>query len=138
MRKSIILLLLSIVIFGTKCRKLENDIPFVPVDISININEPQFFNLTAIGGNESIVGGSLGIVIYRKNFNEFKAFDRHAPYNVSSNCRVHVLDDEVILEDACSGSQWLIIDGSLIKGPAEQPLKEYNTSFNDPILRIYN
>lgn len=138
MRKTLVLIFSSIVLLGSKCRKTDNDIPYHPVDITININEPSFFNLTAVSGHETVIGGSMGIVIYRKSFNEFVALERHVPYHVSDNCRVDVLDDDVTLEDPCSGSQWLIIDGSIIKGPASQPLLQYNTSFNNPILRIYN
>jgi len=138
MQKSIFLILLSIIIFGANCRKTENDIPYTPVDITININEPAFFNLTAISGHEAIVGGSMGIIIYRKGFDEFIALERHVPFNVSENCRVDILEDDVTLEDPCSGSQWLILDGSIIQGPAAQPLLQYSTSFNNPFLRIYN
>ena len=138
MQKTSVLILISLVIFGAKCRKTDSEIPYTPVDITININQPSYFNLTAVSGHETVVGGSLGIVIYRKSFNEFVALERHVPYQVSSNCRVDVLDDDVTLEEPCSGSQWLIIDGSVIKGPAVQPLLQYSTSFNDPILRIFN
>ena len=131
-------MLLIFVLFGAKCEKSQNDIPYHPVDITININQPSYFNLTAISGHETIVGGSMGIIVYRNSFDEFTALERHVPFNVGENCRVEILDDLVTLEDPCSGSQWLIMDGSLIKGPASQPLLQYNTSFNDPILRIYN
>ncbi len=138
MRRTLVLLVVSLIVFGSKCQKENNVIPYVPVDITININEPAYFNLLAISGYETVVGGSLGIVIYRKGFDEFVALERHVPYQVEENCRVDVLDDGVTLEDPCSNSQWLIIDGSVLQGPASQPLLQYNTSFNSPYLHIYN
>lgn len=120
------------------CKKEKSRIPYFPVDFTINLNEPQWFNLVSITGWEYLTGGSKGIVIYRHTLDEFVAFDRHSTYNVGEGCRVEVSDDNITLEDECSDSQWLIIDGSILQGPASVPLQAYNTTFNDPYLRIYN
>ena len=131
-----VLLVCSFLVFPS-CTGDNTQIPFVAVDFTININEPAYFNLTAISGYEYVVGGSMGIVVYRNSFNEFTAMDRHSTYRVDDNCQVEVVDD-ILLEDPCSGSQWLLSDGSLINGPAEVALKQYNTVYNAPFLRIYN
>lgn len=136
--KKTILILLSFAFLSSKCNRRKDDIPYVPINITININEPAFFNLTSVGGHETIVGGSLGIIIYRNGFDEFSAIERHVPYNVNENCQVAILDDEVTLDDPCSESQWLIIDGSILNGPTSKNLLQYDTSFNNPILRIFN
>ncbi len=133
------LLILSTLIFSfSGCRKNPDQIPYTPVEISINLNEPAFFDLGVVGGYVKIVGGSRGIIIYRTSLDEFVALDRHSTYNVDSNCQVDVEDDGVILSDECSDSQWLIIDGSVLHGPANAPLERYNTTFTNPLLRIYN
>ncbi len=123
----------------TGCRRDDNSIvPLVAVDFSININSASFFELTNITGWVYTTGGSRGIIIYRNNIDQFTAFDRHSPYNVNQGCRVEVLEDNITIKDECSESTWLILDGSVISGPAAQPLKQYNTQFNGSILRVFN
>ncbi len=104
----------------------------------MNINEPEFFNLTSITGWVYVTGGSRGIIVYRNNLNQFTAFDRHSPHNVSEGCRVAVLEDDITIKDECSESTWLIIDGSVISGPTTQGLKQYNTQCAGTILRAFN
>ncbi len=134
------LLFIAILILLTQsaCRKDNDQVPLVAVNIYINVNEPTNYNLLSIGGHETYVGGSLGILVYRNSLDEFSAFDRHSPYDVESACQVDVLEDGIIVEDPCSGSQWVITDGSVIQGPAGANLEQYDTSFNDPILHIFN
>ena len=120
------------------CRDREAMIPVVDVNLNININEPQFFDLSIPTGYAYVIGGSRGIIVYRSGQNEFVALERHSPHNVEDNCQVFVKEDGVIIEDPCSGSQWLITDGSIVNGPTSFALRLYNTSFSDPILSIYN
>lgn len=120
------------------CKENNSVVPLVSVDFSVNINNASYFELTNITGWVYVTGGSRGIIIYRNNIDQFTALDRHAPYNAEEGCRVFVLEDEITLKDECSESSWLILDGSLISGPAEQPLKQYSTQFNGSILRVYN
>ena len=122
----------------TACRDNTSEVPLVSVDFQINVNEPAFFDLAAPTGWLYATGGSRGIIIYRNSQNEFTALDRHATYDIQAGCAVTVADDGVILDDPCSDSQWLIIDGSVVTAPANQPLKQYRTSFNDPYLRVFN
>lgn len=122
----------------TACRDNTSQVPLVQVNITINVNEPSFFDIQAPTGWTYITGGSRGIIIYRNSIDEFTALDRHATYNVPSGCAVTVADDGVLLDDPCSDSQWLIVDGSVVNGPANTPLKQYNTQFNDPYLYISN
>ncbi len=66
------------------------------------------------------------------------AYDRHSTYKVDDACRVEVDEDGVLISDPCSESQWVITDGSVVNGPAVQPLQQYNTSWNPPTLRVFN
>ena len=136
------LLHISLIVFClTNCRdknKGTSTVPYVPVNINININQPDFFDLTVVTGWVYVTGGSRGIVVYRKSENEFIALERHATFEVQNNCAVTVMPDGVILDDPCSDSQWLIMDGTIVNGPANTPLMTYNTSFNNPYLSITN
>lgn len=114
------------------------NVPYVPVNITINVNQPDFFNLTVPTGWVYITGGSRGIIVYRKSDTEFVAIERHSTYLPEDQCAVTVLSDGVLLDDPCSDSQWLIMDGTLVNGPASTPLVTYDTMFNAPYLTIVN
>jgi hypothetical protein len=100
------------------CRDRNNNrVPEVPVNIAINIYQPDFFNLTVPSGWVYITGGSRGIIVFRKSTTEFVALERHSPYQPEDNCAVVVNEDNVIVSDPCSDSQWLIMDGTIVQGP---------------------
>jgi hypothetical protein len=121
------------------CRDRNNNrVPEVPVNIAINIYQPDFFNLTVPSGWVYITGGSRGIIVFRKSTTEFVALERHSPYQPEDNCAVVVNEDNVIVSDPCSDSQWLIMDGTIVQGPTAFALETYQTSFSDPILYITN
>ena len=112
-------------------------IPDVPVNIYINLNEPAYFGLTVIGGYAYVNGGSRGIIVYR-NSDEYKAYERHSPYQPEKACAIVEVDSTRSFGiDKCSGSRYYLIDGSVEKGPATIPLKQYFTSENQGTLRIY-
>lgn len=120
-------------------RERNNIIPNVLVDIEININNPEYINLMAVGGSMYLSGGSKGIVVYRYSQDTFVAFDRHCPYNPSDEGQVTFdTSSAIILKDNSCGSQFLLTDGSLYSGPATNSLKRYQTFFDGTILRIYN
>jgi hypothetical protein len=120
------------------CRRDNGQVPLVPVNMQININQPDFFNLSVVTGWVYVTGGSRGIIVYRKSQTEFIALERNSSYNPAQGCAVTVNADGIIISDPCSDSQWLITDGSVMQGPASAPLQIYNTSFQDPILTISN
>ncbi len=132
---SLILLLVAF----TKCKKDDdNKVPLTPVNITVNVNQPAYFNLQTVGGWEYLNGGSRGLLVYRYSSDEFRAYDRHSPYNYEAGCRVMVDATNIFAVDTCSGSRFLLIDGSVERGPAGQPLRSYQTAFNGSILQIYN
>jgi hypothetical protein len=130
---------LVILIINSGCRdRNTNRVPDVPVNIAINIYQPDFFNLTVPSGWVYITGGSRGIIVYRKSTTEFVALERHSPFQPEDNCAVAVDADNIIVSDPCSDSQWLITDGTIVQGPTAFALETYQTSFSDPILYITN
>jgi nitrite reductase/ring-hydroxylating ferredoxin subunit len=126
--------------FYYSCKKnRDGNIPLVSVNVNININDPVFIKLTTVGGWEYISGGSRGLLVYRKSQEEFMAYDRHCPYKPSDDCgQVAVDSSNIIAIDKCCNSEFVITDGSVLKGPAVVSLKQYQTSFNGTVLRIYN
>lgn len=121
------------------CKKQKQYIPYVPVDIYININNPSYYQLTSISGWTYISGGSKGIILYRKNQEEIMAYDRHCTYEADNACgSTEVNTDNVTVDCLCDGSQYLLYDGSILRGPASYPLFQYRTSFDGAVLHVFN
>lgn len=129
--------MLLVLVCSSRCNR-DQQIPFVQVNFAIDLNLPAYLDLTAVSGWIYVSGGSRGIIIYRYSQDEFLAYDRHAPYNVPDGCQVSVDEDNILISDPCSESQWNIVDGTVIAGPAVQPLQQYNTIWNPPTLRVIN
>lgn len=139
MRKLLVLFTL-ILFFTSSCKKEDNStVPLVSVNLSLNLNNPEYVHLQVDNGWTYVTGGSRGIVIYRNSASDFKAFDRHCPYNASSSCGVVNVDvTNLIGIDDCCGSRFLLSSGQITQGPASRPLKEYRTSFDGAVLQIFN
>lgn len=129
-----------VVLIAFSCSKDDNvNIPLVNVNFTINVNNPAYSDVQVPGGWMYINGGSRGIILYRYSNDEFRAFDRHCTFDVTSTCGLVSVDNSNIQGfDDCCGSKFLISDGSVTQGPANLPLKAYNTSFDGSILRITN
>lgn len=138
--KSIFLLLFPFLLLFSCDKDKENQIPDVPVDIYINTNKPSYSDLQTTGGWVYITGGSKGIIVYRFSANDFKAYDRHCTHRPSENCgRAQVDSSEIKVHcRPCSGSEYSIGDGSVLKGPASRPLRQYGTEFDGNVVHIYN
>ena len=116
-------------------------IPYVNVDRYILLNDPNSLSLNAVGGYLYVNAGSRGILVYHRAFEEYVAFDRHCTYNTSDACAKVTLDNSsnVILNCACCASKFSIIDGSVLNGPAINPLLQYQAQISGPgTLHIYN
>ncbi len=133
--KKIYLFLLCLTL---SCENENYNFPQVDVNLYLYINNPEFFNVESPGGWMYLNGGVGGILIYRKNLDEFIAYDRASTFNPTSECQVSVENDNISIKDPCSDSKFLITDGSVIQGPANQPLKRYNTIYSGNNLSIFN
>lgn len=136
---SLLLLITGVTILSCD-KEEEGDIPDVPVDIYINVNKPSYSDLQTTGGWVYLTGGSKGIIVYRRSSREFMAYDRHCTYRPNKNCGRAQVDSSNIKIHCrpCSGSEYSIMDGSVLKGPASRPLKQYGTRFDGDVLHIYN
>jgi hypothetical protein len=123
------------------CKKNKNHpVPSIPFDITIYINLPSYSSLEAVGGWAYVNGGSKGIVVYRKSYDEFVAFDRHSPAD-DGNCNLPLVTDPdnfLQLNDSCTGAKFSLFDGSPMSG-SEFGLRQYQTWWDGATgLRIYN
>ena len=144
LRSSILNFPLAIVLLGlltqARCDSNVQNIPYVPVNFDINLNLPAYNSLNFPSEHLLLDGGSRGLIVYRYTLDEFVVLDRHATYDLPLGCQVSVESDGVTVSDnsECSESQWLIINGSVMQEPAVLPLHRYRTSWNPPILHVYN
>jgi nitrite reductase/ring-hydroxylating ferredoxin subunit len=132
-------ILISLMVLFSTCNKNDDPIPNAYVNLFLGINSTQYVELNSIGGWVNVTGGVRGIVVYRKSLDEFVAFERNCPYQPSNDCaRIQVESSGVTAIDSCCGSRFILIDGSIVNGPATISLKQYNTSFDGVTLHIYN
>ena len=133
-------LLLIFLLTQARCDSNVQNIPYVPVNFDINLNLPAYNSLNFPSEHLLLDGGSKGIIVYRYTLDQFVVLDRHSTFDIALGCQVTVDSDGVMISDDsdCSVSSWLIIDGSVSQGPAQLPLHRYNTTWNPPILSIYN
>jgi len=139
--KTSILVSLLLLTITQSCRKNTNIVPYVAVDIYLNISLPAYSNLNVIGGWVYASGGSKGLIVYRQTADVFMAYDRHCTYNADNPCGSATVDSTGIYAECdCDGSKYQLYDGQVVNGPATYSLKQYQTSFNDinNTLHIYN
>jgi nitrite reductase/ring-hydroxylating ferredoxin subunit len=124
-------------VFG--CKNKYEGIPNISVDIYINIQNPQYQNLSGMGSWAYIEGGSKGIIVFNSDNENFLAYERHCPYDSQNSCsRVSVDETNLFAVDSCCSSKYQLLNGSAIDGPASLPLIGYNTSFDGNIIHIWN
>lgn len=131
-----ILLFIVLVTLPLSCGKEDHPVPDYWVNFTINLESTQYIELNGIGGWAYFSGGYKGVIIYRWSFDEFKAFDRACPHHPYEACGVVDVTDPPIATCECCGSQYLLIDGSVVEGPSKYPLKQYRTFFQDPYLQV--
>lgn len=136
----LIILLGSAIMTAGSCKEDPYDeIPDVYVDMWLDISSTMYIELTAVGGWVNVTGGYKGITVYRASMDEFVAFERCCTYDPhTDSARVVVDVSGLSLTCGSCGSTFLILDGSIVNGPAKIPLKQYRTFFNGDDLRIYN
>lgn len=121
------------------CQRNNTLIPYVPVDVYININNPSYYMLQGIGGWAYYPAGSRGLILYRRNVDEIIAYDRHSTYMPDNNCTIAVDSATyTTVVDPCSGTTWLLYDGSITQGPGSFPMQGYRSTFDGVNLHIFN
>ncbi len=140
--KQLLVISFGLLLLSSKCNNQnQHPVPFVPVDITIDMQLPSYSNLQGVGGWTYLNGGSRGIIVYRKAIDEFVAFDRHAPSDPEGSCPMALYpDDQNFLQliDSCNNAVFSLYDGSPVSNSIFG-LRQYATQFNgNNLLRVYN
>lgn len=140
-------------ILESACKKENADvIPDVYVDFTIDLQDPEFANLSISGSYDTIDASTHnwgsraagfdgnGIIIYTGP-DEYYAYDRTCPYDyVTNNLSVRVkVDFSQAVCPVCGTRYALAAFAIPVSGSHGYPLKNYNTSFEDDrFLRVWN
>jgi len=130
--------------FGCKNERDYSSIPYIYTDTTIDVTSALYHNLEFIGGWGYIPSGYKGIFLYHINLNEFIALERCCTFDPTIfESRVNYNEKTGVLRDTICGSEFSpFLLGSVTKGPAELPLRQYKTQYFETgalkRLRIYN
>jgi nitrite reductase/ring-hydroxylating ferredoxin subunit len=135
----------------SSCTKAKNDvIPDVYVNFVIDLADPEFVNLTAIGsdtvnaktnnwGSGAAGFDGNGIIIFNGG-DAFYAFDRTCPHDYAvdgSSVKVNV-DFTIAVCPKCGTTYSLSASGTPASGVGKYPLKNYRTSFDGRFVSVWN
>lgn len=136
---------------ATGCNEKENTLPLAPIEITIDPNSTIYQELNVVGGwlylgeEDGAYPPSRGIIVHRLSTDQFVSFERTPPYKPDSccspagtNCSRLVVEDYPFVQDPCTGSKYLIIDGSVVQSPSNTPLGTYYSEYDGRLLYIHN
>jgi len=122
------------------CKNTDN-FPDTNVNISIPITMPLYSNVyNGIWNYDYINGGIGGIIIVHTLDDGFIAYDRSCTFEANSECIISgsSTNDPILSCTSCCESEFMVYDGSVTEGPANQALKKYNTYFDGTMLYVTN
>lgn len=138
----------------SSCNKnnVNPNLPNIPINITIDPNSTMIQELNTVGGwvyldekpGVYIPYGSRGIMVYRMDVYEFRAFERQPPNEPNKCCTDGVCTKMLIGDyfplavDTCTNTSYLLIDGSQVEGGGEYPLIQYSAVYDGNLLHIYN
>ncbi|MDD3859148.1 MAG: hypothetical protein PHW83_03040 [Bacteroidales bacterium] len=117
----------------------EDRIPYVYVDFVIYPDLPQYSDLKTPGNYLYLTGGYRGIIMYCDFTDSYKAYDRCCTYEPSnSNAILDVDSSGLFLVCRNCNSKFMLLDGSVVEGPAKYYLTQYATYLDGNALYVYN
>jgi len=148
------LITVAFAITFSSCNKKNDVIPDVDVDFNLDTYDPQFVNLNALGGTDTIdyrtnnwgrfAAGfnNIGIIFTRGEV-EFYAFDRTCPHDYAVNglsikVKIDIKYFSFAICPKCGTSYALSAGGTPYSGVGRYPLKNYRTSFDGRYVRVWN
>lgn len=145
----------ALAFFLSSCKRSKNDvIPDVYVDFTIDLADPEFVNLNAIGGTVTIneltnnfgyraAGFSGNGIIVHAGVDEFFAYDRTCPHDYTENgsaVRINLDGTNTLYAicPECKTKYGLPVNGTPVEGVGRYPLKNYKTSYDGRRVRVWN
>ena len=142
------LLIIFLTTLIVNCQEENDRINNVLVNFQINTTLPAYNSILTVGNaiqinnSDNINGyccGVRGVIIYHYSINEYIAYERNCTFQPNNACaQIHLDNSMIFATDSCCNSKFLLLDGSVIEGPAINPLKTYNTSFDGTFINVFN
>ena len=148
------LITVALVIIFSSCNKKNDVIPDVYVSFTLDLNDPEFVNLSGFGGSVAVDShtnnwgagaagyNGNGIIICSGN-EEFYAYDRTCPHdyvvnNLSVKVNIDPSNSTIAVCPKCGTKYGLTIGGTPTSGVGRYPLKNYRTSFQGNYVIVWN
>jgi len=142
LRLFFLIILLPMIFFGCETN---NPVPEVYVNFMIELNSPLYNSLNSVGSSIIVPNEGYkerGVIITRADFDKFVAYDATCTYDPQDAWgRVEIDKTGIIAFDKnCQSKFSLLLDGSVMQGPASIPLKMYTVVYNPNVntLVIHN
>jgi hypothetical protein len=150
----IFLTFMALAIITVSCNKKNDVIPDVYVEFTLDLSDPEFFDLNAFGGTITVNSSTnnLGLraagydgngIIIHAGVDEFFAYDRTCPHDYEINgtsIKVNIDPSNSLIATCpeCKTNYALSAGGTPSKGIGRYPLKNYKTSFDGRFVRVWN
>jgi Rieske Fe-S protein len=104
------------------------------VGSTVTLTTDDFAELDTVGGSRAFTPTGLDdpILLVRPAQNTVLTFDA---YSTAQRCVLDYVADRAVLSDPCTGSEFAL-DGTVRKGPATKPVKQYATTFDGTTITI--
>lgn len=132
-------LLLPLVFLSTNCETGGYQIPYVNVDLHLNIIGE--LGNPAINSSTLVDGGLNGLIVYREDHGVFHVYDRTCsqyPEHFTAVEPDENFDGLVLTCPECKSKFILTLGAEPLEGPATFPLHEYYSKVDGDLLHIYN
>ena len=132
--------ILVVAVLLSACAKNNGpQIPDVYVNYTVPINDPSISVLNSPGSAVMVNGyGVAGLIIYRRSDNMYVAYDRCSSVNPQNKCAVTLDEPNLTVTDPCSGAKFSLYDGTPVKAPATQSLRQYQVFISSLYLQVTN
>lgn len=152
---AISILFIIILFAGASCNKGGGENPNIPrvnINVTIDPNSTLFLELNTVGGwmylDETpgilIPPPSRGVIVYRMDVDQFKAYERQPPNTPFQCCDDNTCTKLLLgkyyplVKDTCTNTSYSILDGSIVEGEGQYSLIQYNAYYDGSLLHVYN
>lgn len=141
---SIITILAISVLTINSCGSREDTVscfPNNPINVSLNLNLPAYYNLNQVGGwvyiNEQ-QSNTRGLIIVRASSTTFKVYDRNAPHICPDTNTTLEVKDNISVVCPKDNATWILLTGqptAVANVPPKTYLYNYDNASN--VINIY-
>ncbi|MCU0451963.1 MAG: hypothetical protein MUC97_19305 [Bernardetiaceae bacterium] len=129
---------LLLLLLACQNQPLAEPIPFVPVNLTLDLNNLRYQALRFDRGFVYESGGVRGLILLRRSANQYLAFERACTYHPRNACgQVSVDVSGFFMSCPCCRSTF-DLDGNPTGAPAFTPLGRYRTALSGSLLSVTN